>query len=67
MRDVATIVDHLMTHIAPQLIDGQRGSASVWSVEEIIQMADNYMPKQGKRGPHKKRARKAITIHGRIK
>jgi hypothetical protein len=38
-----------------------RGGASglsdhVWSLEEIIVMADNYMPKPGKRGPYKKNA-----------
>jgi hypothetical protein len=26
----------------------------VWSLEEIVTMADSYMLKQGKRGPYKK-------------
>jgi hypothetical protein len=26
----------------------------LWSLEEIIQMADNYLPKPGKRGPYRK-------------
>jgi hypothetical protein len=27
----------------------------VWSLEEIVMMADNYLPKSEKRGPYKKR------------
>ena len=27
----------------------------VWSLEEIVRMADNYMPKPAKRRPYKKR------------
>lgn len=30
-------------------------SDHVWSLEEIVMMADSYMPKLGKRGPYKKR------------
>ena len=30
-------------------------SDHVWSLEEIVMMADSYMPKPGKRGPYKKR------------
>jgi hypothetical protein len=30
-------------------------SDHVWSLEEIVQMADNYMPHLAKRGPYKKR------------
>lgn len=26
----------------------------VWSLEEIVMMADSYFPKPGKRGPYKK-------------
>lgn len=26
----------------------------VWSLEELVRMADSYMPKPGKRGPYKK-------------
>ena len=29
-------------------------SDHVWSLEEIVVMADNYMPKAAKRGPYKK-------------
>jgi hypothetical protein len=28
----------------------------VWSLEEIVMMAEHYAPKLGKRGPYKKRA-----------
>ena len=43
-------------------------SDHVWSLEEIVQMADNYMPKPGKRGPYKKRDTEGNTIDGpRIK
>jgi hypothetical protein len=28
----------------------------VWSLEEIVMMADSYMPQPGKRGPYKKSA-----------
>ena len=28
-------------------------SDHVWSPEEIVMMADGYMPKSGKRGPYK--------------
>jgi hypothetical protein len=30
-------------------------SDHVWGLEEIVQMADNYMPKPSKRAPYKKR------------
>jgi hypothetical protein len=30
-------------------------SDHVWGLEEIVMMADNYLPKPGKRGPYKKR------------
>jgi hypothetical protein len=30
-------------------------SDHVWSLEEIVQMADSYMPKPGNRGPYKKK------------
>jgi hypothetical protein len=29
-------------------------SDHVWKLEEIVEMADSYMPKPGKRGPYKK-------------
>jgi len=31
-------------------------SDDVWSLEEIVFMADSYMPKLGKRGPYKQRS-----------
>jgi hypothetical protein len=31
-------------------------SDHVWSLEEIVLMADGYMPKSAKRGAYKKRA-----------
>jgi hypothetical protein len=30
-------------------------SDHVWSFEEIVMMADNYMPKPAKRGPYNKK------------
>lgn len=30
-------------------------SDNVWSFEEIVTLADSYMPKSGKRGSYKKR------------
>ncbi|MDR3410698.1 MAG: hypothetical protein P4L87_07115 [Formivibrio sp.] len=42
-------------------------SDHVWSLEEIVQMADNYMPKPGKRRPYKKRDTEGSTIDGKIK
>lgn len=30
-------------------------SDHVWSLEEIVMMADSYMPQPSKRGPYKKR------------
>jgi len=31
-------------------------SDHVWSLEEIVMMADSYLPKPGKRGPNKKKS-----------
>jgi hypothetical protein len=39
--------------ITPSMAAGL--SDHVWSLEEIIMMADSYMPKSAKRGPYKKR------------
>jgi hypothetical protein len=37
-------------------VGGDKGlSDHVWSLEEIVRMADNYMPKPSKRGAYKKR------------
>jgi hypothetical protein len=33
-------------------------SDHAWSIEELLQMADSYMPKPAKRGPYKKRIEK---------
>jgi hypothetical protein len=30
-------------------------SDHVWSIDELLQMAEHYMPKPGPRGPYKKR------------
>src|ERR1017187_6259441 len=43
---------HKTLRITPAMAAGL--SDHVWSLEEIVQMADNYMPKPGKRGPYKK-------------
>lgn len=45
---------HKTLRITPSMAAGL--SDHVWSLEEIVQMADSYMPKQGKRGPYKKRS-----------
>jgi hypothetical protein len=39
--------------ITPSMAAGL--SDHVWSLEEIVMMADSYMPQPGKRGPYKKR------------
>jgi hypothetical protein len=31
-------------------------SDHVWTLEEIVMMADSYAPKLGKRGPYRKRS-----------
>jgi len=45
---------HKTLRIIPSMAAGL--SDHVWSLEEIIVMADNYLPKQAKRGPCKKSA-----------
>lgn len=44
---------HKTLRITPAMAAGV--SDHVWSLEEIIQMADNYLPESAKRGPYKKR------------
>ncbi|HXM22482.1 MAG TPA: hypothetical protein VN948_14595 [Terriglobales bacterium] len=44
---------HKTLRITPSMAAGL--SDHVWSLEQIIQMADSYMPKPGKRGPYKKK------------
>jgi IS1 family transposase len=44
---------HKTLRITPSMAAGL--SDHVWSLEEIVQMADNYMPKPGKRGPYTKK------------
>src|SRR5947207_1904972 len=43
---------HKTLRITPAMAAGS--SNHVWSLEEIVMMADNYMPKPGKRGPYKR-------------
>jgi len=43
---------HKTLRITPSMAAGL--SDHVWSLEEIMMMADTYMPKPGKRGPYKK-------------
>jgi hypothetical protein len=43
---------HKTLRITPSMAAGL--SDHVWSLEEIVMMADNYLPKPGKRGPYKK-------------
>jgi hypothetical protein len=45
---------HKMLRITPSMAAGL--SDHVWSLEEIVMMADSYMPKAARRGPYKKRA-----------
>ena len=43
---------HKTLRITPAMAVGL--SDHVWTLEEIVQMADNYLPQPGKRGPYKK-------------
>lgn len=45
---------HKTLRITPSMAAGL--SDHVWSLEEIVMMADNYLPKPAKRGPYKKSA-----------
>jgi IS1 family transposase len=45
---------HKTLRITPAMAAGL--SDHVWTLEEIVMMADNYLPKPGKRGPYKKKA-----------
>jgi hypothetical protein len=44
---------HKTLRITPAMAAGV--SDHVWSIEEIIEMADSLTPKPGSRGPYKKR------------
>jgi hypothetical protein len=44
---------HKTLRITPAMACGL--SDQVWSLEEIVMMADRYMPKPGPRGPYKKK------------
>jgi hypothetical protein len=44
---------HKTLRITPSMAAGL--SDHVWSLEEIVMMADSYAPQPGKRGPYKKR------------
>jgi IS1 family transposase len=45
---------HKTLRITPSMAAGL--SDHVWSLEEIVMMADSYMPKPGKRGPYKQKS-----------
>jgi len=45
---------HQTLRVTPAMESGL--SDHVWSIEELLQMADSYMPKPAKRGPYKKAA-----------
>ena len=45
---------HKSLRITPSMAAGL--SDHVWTLEEIVELADNYMPKLGPRGPYKKKA-----------
>ena len=42
---------HKTLRITPSMAAGL--ADHVWSLEEIVMMADSYVPKPGKRGPYK--------------
>jgi len=42
---------HKTLRITPAMAAGL--SDHVWSLEEMVLMADSYLPKSGKRGPYK--------------
>jgi hypothetical protein len=44
---------HKTLRITPSMAAGL--TDHVWSLEEIVLMADNYLPRPGKRGPYKKK------------
>jgi hypothetical protein len=44
---------HKTLRVTPAMAAGL--SDHVWSLAEIVMMADSYMPKPGKRGPYKKK------------
>ena len=48
---------HKTLRITPSMAAGL--SDHVWSLEEIVMMADSYMPQPGKRGPYKNRSSNA--------
>jgi hypothetical protein len=56
---------HKTLRIAPSMAAGL--SDHVWSLEDIVMMADSYMPQPGKRGPYKKYDMEGGAINGRIK
>ncbi|HYM79254.1 MAG TPA: hypothetical protein VE377_24980 [Candidatus Dormibacteraeota bacterium] len=45
---------HKTLRITPAMACGPSDHA--WSLEEIVMMADSYMPNPGKRGPYKKQS-----------
>ena len=45
---------HKTLRITPAMAAGL--SESTWTLEDIIAMADNYLPKPANRGPYKKKA-----------
>jgi hypothetical protein len=45
---------HKTLRITPAMAAGL--SDHVWSLEEIVQKADNYLPKPAKRGPYRKQS-----------
>jgi hypothetical protein len=52
---------HKSLRITPSMAAGL--SDHVWSLEEIVMMADNYMPQPAKRGPYKKRI---SSVEGKV-
>lgn len=60
----AVYYDHVRIHetlrITPSMAAGL--SDHVWTLEEIVLMADNYLPKPAKRGPYKKGCRTDVDV-----
>jgi hypothetical protein len=56
---------HKTLRITPSMAVGL--SEHVWSLKEIVLVADSYMQKPGKRGPYKKRGTEGNTKYDSTK
>jgi hypothetical protein len=69
----------MMNLLGGQTYDGSRGgewgqrqrvaaaglSDDIWTLEEIVMMADNYLPQPAKRGPYRKEERRLMGLISR--